>query len=443
MSKIVWFLLAGCCLIGRLSAQDVTFKKEVSWEIAPSFLVGQQATNPGWLEPTGPVDGHFKLTAYYKYPAVFTVQFDTVEGRATHLQIAIDELISEQQALAYAYFLGPFEQGDSLPSELVDSTAITNAIHAKIVAQFLELDEGMAYVQPDFSHDEVKGRIMKQALKQGEILTKDPWNRSARLQRGYLNYKLGKWEACITDFTWYIDSLRPDVLSKNIVNIADQDITDSMMVSQLEAQNSEWLSRSNTLNGRLQESTGYVAYFRGMSHARLGNNEKALKDLEVALNHTLYAGIVAMNIARLYYANSDMTNATKYVQLAADSSQHWQVLYDAARFFTQQRRPDLAIPLFNRALSELEADGELKSNNPALYYLNAAKIIRRQGDVKTAELHLKKSISANPNLAEAYYELGLIRVKQGHKNDACLLYGKSKFSGYTPDAFESEEFPCP
>lgn len=150
-----------------------------------------------------------------------------------------------------------------------------------------------------------------------------------------------------------------------------------------------------------------VAYNEGATLANGGDAAGAIKKFEEATALKPDFGAAWMALAKTQFKQKNhaaaITAANKYLEIDPEDTDMWSVLYNAYTATGDKAKA-------------AEAFKKLPANAGSLYN-DAARAINAGQDDK-AEPLLKQALAADPAMANAYYELGMIYVRAGKNADA-------------------------
>ncbi len=144
-------------------------------------------------------------------------------------------------------------------------------------------------------------------------------------------------------------------------------------------------------------------------------NEAITEYLKVPVSDTNYSEILN-DIALTYYADSNYTNAEKYVNTALElyPEKKASFLRLLADIYDDTKRSDQALVVYDSIIALNRYD--------FLTYFNKGISLYRQDKLDEAALNFQKTVMLNPYYSSGHYYLGLISLQKGNLVEAMLSF---------------------
>jgi tetratricopeptide (TPR) repeat protein len=169
-----------------------------------------------------------------------------------------------------------------------------------------------------------------------------------------------------------------------------------------------------------------TAFEAGVAASNAGRHDEAIAKFNeaFALSPTCYD--CYNNIGYAYYQKKDLAQAEAAYLKANEVKPNQGSYAGLVNIYTNQKKLDLASAASAKATELAAASGAVGGNADALF--NQGVTMWNSGKIDDAKKAFQAAVQANPNHAEAHYQLGMALVNEG--SDASMKAAVAEFETY-------------
>ncbi|HSE42520.1 MAG TPA: sulfatase-like hydrolase/transferase [Acidobacteriota bacterium] len=174
-----------------------------------------------------------------------------------------------------------------------------------------------------------------------------------------------------------------------------------------------------------QPNMSEALYIAGVSHAFVGNYDKAIDYLLQTIALSPGHAMAEYNLGAAYLTKNDLKQAEYWLKkVVAASPKLMNAQLKLGQVYMMQKKPDMAAPHFAVAVKfyedSIRTSGGTK--NKSDLYASLAEIQFSSGDSKNAEVNLQKAIELEPSKRMLHYNLAQVYESLNQKDSAIREY---------------------